>query len=53
MSSLTQNLQMACRKLVQEQLPHEASLFDHVWTAFWGTLDCRGIEEIEKNPHVR
>ncbi len=52
MSVLTENLQVACRKFVQEQLPHEAPLFDHVWTAFWGAIGCRGIEELEEASHV-
>ncbi len=52
MSLLTENLQVACRKFVQEQLPHEALLFDHIWTAFWKAIDCRGIEELEEGPFL-
>jgi len=52
MNMLTENFQKVCRKLVQEQLPHEASLFDHIWAAFWGALNCEGIEELEKRYHV-
>ncbi len=52
MSSLTQNLRIAGRCFVQDHLPHEAALFDHVWIAFWETLDCQRIEELGACPHV-
>ena len=48
MSELTDKLQVACRGFVREQLPHEAPLFDHIWTAFWSAMGCPGIEELEE-----
>ena len=50
MTSLTEALRIACRELVQQKLPHEAILFDQVWTAFWQAVGCKTIEDLEKAP---
>ena len=43
MNLLNLDMQETCRGFVFEHLPHEAAMFDQVWSAFWRSLDDDGI----------
>lgn len=49
-SSLTDSLRGTCRFLVHGHIPDEERLFEQVWLAFWRSLHCHAIEELERCP---
>ena len=46
--ALTEKVKAICREIVGNQIPEEMPYFESVWTAFWDSLECTTVEQIQE-----